>query len=126
MSELLKRIKISDRENYIKSLISAITEGTGTNSEFLCSTCRGTGLILSKDTDNTAVLHTCVNCSSGIVKRCEFCGKVLNRYESCACVKAVYSRLLNSSTGAEEYSFEDAKKMSPMFYFPFFQMTFTN
>lgn len=116
----LKKIKISDREDYIKSLISTLTEGTINNSELLCPTCRGTGLVISKSIAGSPVIHVCTDCCSGIVKRCEFCGKVLNRYESCVCIKAVYSRLLNDSVGAKECSFTDAKKSSPMFYFPFF------
>lgn len=131
MSEL-KKIKISDkkdyikdlisslREDYIKNLISTFTEGIDNSSELLCPTCRGTGLVISKSIDGTPILHICADCCSGVVRKCEFCGKMLNRYESCNCIRAVYSRLLNDSVDAKECSFEDAKKESPMFYFPFF------
>lgn len=75
-----KQIRVKEIMNELRSLVDI---NLANKEEVVCPTCNGLRLY-EEERNGSFYLKTCVDCYTGSVSKCEFCGK-LNKTSSCDC-----------------------------------------
>lgn len=98
----MKHVSINIAEK-LKKLLPETIEKDLTDNEIICPTCGGLGVIkkdyyfcvknemspsLKYDWYDNEYLTLCPNCYFGRLRKCEYCGEALNKFNSCDCDKS--------------------------------------